>query len=129
MFIPTDLPTDGATAPDFTPAAIPATPPKVNSVPYSVMHSSNKWILPADVLLRYETHYSDKSLATNAYILTPFESSVPNLLCDPSGNTKRKAFYHSDTPNRIITATGHLFYFGQADKKTEKAFVSNIPTL
>ena len=54
---------------------------------------------------------------------------MPNLLCDPSGNTKRKAFYHSDTPNRIITSTGHLFYFGQADEKTEKAFVSHVPTL
>ena len=82
------LPTDGPTAPAFTPAVPPAATPKVNSVPYSAMHSFNKQILPGDVLLRYETHYSDKSLATHANISTPFESSVPNLLCDPSGNTK-----------------------------------------
>ena len=62
----TALPTEGVMNPEFTLAVTPVATPKVNYVPYSAMHSFNKQIIPADVLLPYETHYSDKSLATHA---------------------------------------------------------------
>ena len=41
----------------------------------------------------------------------------------------RKTFYFADGPHRVITSTGHLFYFGEPDDKIEKAFVSNPPVL
>ena len=56
------LPTDGPAAPAFKPAIAPAATPKVNSVPYLAMHSFNKRILPADVLLRYVSALQKKIL-------------------------------------------------------------------
>ena len=46
-----------------------------------------------------------------------FNSTIPNFIVDPAGNTMRIMFYFMDDPHQMITRSGDLFYFSKWDKK------------
>ena len=46
-----------------------------------------------------------------------FNSTTPNIIVDPAGNTMRKIFHFMDGPHQIITRSGDLFYFSKWDEK------------
>jgi len=107
-------------APQYSPS--PAmTSPALN--PY--FNSSG---IPQDVKQRYEDHKDDDVLVTKL-MMTRFDSTVPNISLDITGNTKRKVLVFSDGPNRVITRSGHTFQLYPPDERSEKAFIANTPRL
>jgi len=107
-------------APQYSPSPV-MTSPALN--PY--FNSSG---IPQDVKQRYEDHKDDDVLVTKL-MMTRFDSTVPNISLDITGNTKRKVLVFSDGPNRVITRSGHTFQLYPPDERSEKAFIANTPRL
>ena len=89
-------------------------------------HIINPTSLPVEVRLRLEKGDEHDTYLTKRERCS-FNSTVPNLIVDPAGNTMRKMFYFMDGPHRMITRSGDLFYFSKWDEKKQKMFISRSP--
>ena len=83
--------------------------------------------LPDDVKARYlNAQTKDKLLTENDR--KAFLTQTPNLTMDPSGSVARTSYYYLDSPHRLITRSGDLFYFSLWDAKEAKNFINRCPT-